>query len=357
MGNWRKLVAFLSCAVEDVSERKRDEEQAKPPLKRLAPARQYTDDKYLEAKPPNQTCVENFSRPLSRPASTASLRWEGLQPQASHKRSYSNLSLLNLYVDELDELQKPERRPSRPSMEHPIQRKKRSSFVQGSTERPILKRMRSSPSADYMSKVDQKISELNAIIERRRACNRTPSADQVTRLHTHTSTADLGMHSDRRKRSSQYSLRRSESTSFIERPKMRTSRVEAEVSSLNVIVERRRQASARLPLIEQHVPAIAPTLKLSARSQTLTDIGSAFARPYTALETEEPSLWIDDDERPDSASTDATVTAPEPLNLFPPDYLWADSRLPSWGSHHPLGYDEKCIDENWPLGVVQVRDD
>lgn len=63
--------------------------------------------------------------------------------------------------------------------------------------------------------------------------------------------------------------------------------VDKEILELNTIVEERRAESARpqTPANESHVPAVAPTMPVRARSETLTDIGSAFSRPLLSVTT------------------------------------------------------------------------
>ncbi|KAF2668564.1 hypothetical protein BT63DRAFT_280266 [Microthyrium microscopicum] len=66
-----------------------------------------------------------------------------------------------------------------------------------------------------------------------------------------------------------------------------TSEVDEEIRELNTIVEERRVSAltraqsdqTTLPT-RQHIPAIAPAMNIRARSQTLSDIGSAFSVPY-----------------------------------------------------------------------------
>ncbi|KAM3423774.1 hypothetical protein BST61_g1178 [Cercospora zeina] len=61
--------------------------------------------------------------------------------------------------------------------------------------------------------------------------------------------------------------------------------LDQEILELNTIVEERRAESSTGPSHEDvHVPAVAPTMGLRARSETLSDIGSAFSRPLR-LET------------------------------------------------------------------------
>lgn len=61
--------------------------------------------------------------------------------------------------------------------------------------------------------------------------------------------------------------------------------LDKEILELNTIVEERRAEAARPHSPnEMHVPAVAPAMSVRARSETLTDIGSAFSRPLR-LET------------------------------------------------------------------------
>lgn len=55
-----------------------------------------------------------------------------------------------------------------------------------------------------------------------------------------------------------------------------------EVLELNTIVEERRAEASREKQGDQHVPAIAPSMQVRARSETLDAIGSALGRPLTA---------------------------------------------------------------------------
>jgi hypothetical protein len=58
--------------------------------------------------------------------------------------------------------------------------------------------------------------------------------------------------------------------------------VEKEVLELNTIVEERRAESNRIRYRDSHhVPALAPSMQVGARSETLNDIGSALSRPLT----------------------------------------------------------------------------
>lgn len=79
--------------------------------------------------------------------------------------------------------------------------------------------------------------------------------------------------------------------------------VDKEVLELNTIVEERRAEIARSNSPEQHIAAVAPSLQLRARSETLNDIGSAFARPFTAREPARFSDIFDTPEKPKRPST------------------------------------------------------
>jgi hypothetical protein len=58
--------------------------------------------------------------------------------------------------------------------------------------------------------------------------------------------------------------------------------LEREVMELNTIVEERRNDATRGNSPEHHVAAIAPSMQVRARAETLDAIGSAFSRPLTA---------------------------------------------------------------------------
>jgi hypothetical protein len=62
--------------------------------------------------------------------------------------------------------------------------------------------------------------------------------------------------------------------------------VEKEVLELNTIVEERRAENNKNRSPTGHVPAVAPSMLVRARSQTLTDIGSALSRPLAASQTD-----------------------------------------------------------------------
>ncbi|KAK6384266.1 hypothetical protein LTR65_009742 [Meristemomyces frigidus] len=78
--------------------------------------------------------------------------------------------------------------------------------------------------------------------------------------------------------------------------------VDKEVLELNTIVEERRNDAARARTPEHHIPAVAPALQLQARSETLNDIGSIFARPLTAREPARLRIF-DSPEKPARPST------------------------------------------------------
>ena len=65
--------------------------------------------------------------------------------------------------------------------------------------------------------------------------------------------------------------------------------LDKEILELNTIVEERRAEAALKKTPESHVPAIAPSMRVRARSETLNDIGSALSRPLTS----QKPPWID----------------------------------------------------------------
>ncbi|KAK3116432.1 hypothetical protein LTR53_003225 [Teratosphaeriaceae sp. CCFEE 6253] len=82
------------------------------------------------------------------------------------------------------------------------------------------------------------------------------------------------------------------------------SSADQEIVELNTIVEERRslQARPRSPPV-QHIAAIAPSMLVQARSETLNDIGSALARPLTARPASHLAHIFDSPEKPTRPST------------------------------------------------------
>lgn len=62
-------------------------------------------------------------------------------------------------------------------------------------------------------------------------------------------------------------------------------RLEQEILELNTIVEERRAEAGREKTEGQHVPAVAPSMQVRARSETLNSIGSALSRPLATPNT------------------------------------------------------------------------
>lgn len=95
--------------------------------------------------------------------------------------------------------------------------------------------------------------------------------------------------------------------------------VDREILELNTIVEERRAEAARDGSVDQHVPAIAPSMQVRARSETLDAIGSALSRPYSAR-----------DLREDATSTNVTTSERPPLRRSVSTTSWASSRVSGW---------------------------
>ena len=68
--------------------------------------------------------------------------------------------------------------------------------------------------------------------------------------------------------------------------------VEKEIVELNTIVEERRAETAREDTPEQHVAAVAPSMQIRARYETLDAIGSALSRPITSRNDHWPSTSL-----------------------------------------------------------------
>lgn len=85
-------------------------------------------------------------------------------------------------------------------------------------------------------------------------------------------------------------LKRKRSNQTNRMPSSESNELDKEILELNTIVEERRAESARpLSPENRHVPAVAPSMTVRARSETLTDIGSAFSRPLR-LDTDCPTI-------------------------------------------------------------------
>jgi hypothetical protein len=102
--------------------------------------------------------------------------------------------------------------------------------------------------------------------------------------------------------------------------------VEKEVLELNTIVEERRAESNKVRHIDNHyVPAVAPSMQVGARSETLNDIGSALSRPLTVhhLNSDEPAQELDSKQlRPKSSRVSgwlSDVTTSSTTTLKPSD--------------------------------------
>ncbi|TKA78912.1 hypothetical protein B0A55_03914 [Friedmanniomyces simplex] len=81
-------------------------------------------------------------------------------------------------------------------------------------------------------------------------------------------------------------------------------KLEKEVLELNTIVEERRTDPPRPQgPPPQHVAAVAPTMEVRARKETLNDIGSALARPFTARESSHMNTIFDSPDKPRRPST------------------------------------------------------
>ncbi|KAF2639588.1 hypothetical protein P280DRAFT_41374 [Massarina eburnea CBS 473.64] len=114
--------------------------------------------------------------------------------------------------------------------------------------------------------------------------------------------------------------------------------VDAAIRELNTIVEERRasayrsanlaHALQRVPPSPSHVPAIAPSLRMKVRSETLSDIGSAFSIPLTSKPLPTPPakpksvLRIEPVKRTFSGPLDSnpitppTPTMPTPTSMY-----------------------------------------
>ncbi|KAF2817039.1 uncharacterized protein BDZ99DRAFT_7767 [Mytilinidion resinicola] len=121
--------------------------------------------------------------------------------------------------------------------------------------------------------------------------------------------------------------------------------VEREIRELNTIVEDRR-ADARLgpsaafpnippPSPSHHVPAIAPSLRMHVRSETLSDIGSAFSVPFVSKPLpSSPLPNARSRSQPSSPTPSLFATRTQKLKLIPPPPP-TPSRTAKLQPHHP----------------------
>lgn len=87
--------------------------------------------------------------------------------------------------------------------------------------------------------------------------------------------------------------------------------VEKEVLELNTIVEERRAEGNKHRSRNSHIPAVAPSMQVGARSETLDDIGSALSRPLTtrhAAYLTKTGSEVDSNQRPKSSRSTAHVS-------------------------------------------------
>jgi hypothetical protein len=74
--------------------------------------------------------------------------------------------------------------------------------------------------------------------------------------------------------------------------------VEKEVLELNTIVEERRAEGNRVRSRDsRHIPAVAPSMQVGVRSETLNDIGSALSRPLAENHIRKADASLDTDDK------------------------------------------------------------
>lgn len=98
--------------------------------------------------------------------------------------------------------------------------------------------------------------------------------------------------------------KRKRSSSSMRRPLAEAGELDLdkEILELNTIVEQRRAAASKAKARHEHIPAVAPTMKVRARAETLTDIGSALSRPATAPGPPQlPPIETEDRSRPSTS--------------------------------------------------------
>lgn len=98
-------------------------------------------------------------------------------------------------------------------------------------------------------------------------------------------------------------------------------RLEQEILELNTIVEERRAENARDKRSSQHVPAVAPSMQVRARSETLNSIGSALSRTLPTRSKQDQQRIPDTSmphngivQRPNSASSWSSSRFSDPIS-------------------------------------------
>ncbi|KXS98716.1 hypothetical protein AC578_10498 [Pseudocercospora eumusae] len=128
-----------------------------------------------------------------------------------------------------------------------------------------------------------------------------------------------GTASSSRTSSERTRLKRKRSNQTNRMPSSDSNELDKEILELNTIVEERRAESARpLSPENRHVPAVAPSMTVRARSETLTDIGSAFSRPLR-LDTDCPTI--------SEAASPTPIKSPVKSRLSRPFTNMPDSNL------------------------------
>ena len=128
--------------------------------------------------------------------------------------------------------------------------------------------------------------------------------------------------------------------------------LDKEIMELNTIVEERRAETARDNSPGQHIPAVAPSMQVRARSETLDAIGSAFSRPATARDprrTMSPFDTITD--TPIRRTTSGAARASSRVSG------WLSGVFPSASSGHLPGGDPfyKCQPQPLPLQLRRAH--
>ncbi|KAM0712374.1 hypothetical protein Q7P37_011469 [Cladosporium fusiforme] len=130
----------------------------------------------------------------------------------------------------------------------------------------------------------------------------TPSLSNSFKSHAQKDSSTSAMTlADRSRTGSGARLQRKRSNhSHLSHSNAGDSDVEKEVLELNTIVEERRAETNKARSRHSHVPAVAPSMQIRARSETLNDIGSALSRPLTTRVEEDNG---DENPRPRKSKT------------------------------------------------------
>jgi hypothetical protein len=180
--------------------------------------------------------------------------WEDANAKSQHQRSESTQNLLSNAASQsyFENRETPFQRCGRQSTEGLVMRSQENSVPKGTASTPSLP----STLRHHVRDISNSSSQLTLN-------DRPRTGSRLQRKRSNLSKSSFGNAGD--------------------------SDVEKEVLELNTIIEERRAEGNKIRHREsQHIPAVAPSMQIGARSETLNDIGSALSRPLTAPHPSSP---------------------------------------------------------------------